>query len=157
MANGWEVVSVWTARQKCVVKVVKNIVLTHTNTLSQTHTRLPESNSQHTITWAPAFVLAVINTPPEFDPRIYWSNQIWHAISKALFMKDILMQIKPKRGNVKYPSFKITHLADFFSPPVLNAPSSLWWRHLYWKTKSKGPWLRLCQIIEWQGKNGAWF
>lgn len=72
-------------------------------------------DSQHTIAWAPASVLAVINTPPEFDPLIYWSNQIWHAISKALFAKDILMQIKPKWGNVKYPRFKITHFADFFS------------------------------------------
>lgn len=83
-------------------------------------------DSQHTITWAPAFVLPVINTPPEFDPQIYWSNQIWHAISKALFAKDILMQIKLKWDNLKYPSSKITRSADFFRLPVLNTPSSLW-------------------------------
>lgn len=74
-------------------------------------------DSRHTISWAPSFVLSVINTPPEFDLQIYWSNQIWHAISKALFTEDILMQIKPKWGNVKYPSFKITHCADFPPPP----------------------------------------
>lgn len=68
---------------------------------------------QRTITWAAAFVLAVINTPPKFDPHIYWSNQIWHDISRALFAKDILMQIKPKWGNIKYPSFKITHCRRF--------------------------------------------
>lgn len=40
-------------------------------------------------------------------------------------MKDILMQIKPKRGSVKYPSFKITHFADFFSLLLLRLMSLL--------------------------------
>lgn len=96
------------------------VVLTHVEPdLTEDHQKADEAlvDSEHTITWAPAFVLAVINTPPEFDPHIYWSNQIWHAISKALFAKDILMQIKLKWGNVKYPLFKITHFADL--PPPL--------------------------------------
>lgn len=108
-------------------------------------------DSQHTITGAPAFVLAVINTPPEFDPQIYWSNQIWHAISKALFAKDILMQIKPKWGNVKYPSFKITHFADFF-PLLCLTPLPHFDGDIYIEKQNQRGLNRLCQIIEWNEK-----
>lgn len=73
-------------------------------------------HSQHTITWGPAFVLGVINKPPEFDLQILWSNQIWHAIFNALFTKDILMQIKLKWGDVKYPLLKITQFCRLFPP-----------------------------------------
>lgn len=108
-------------------------------------------DSQHTITWAPAFVLSVINTPPEFDLQIYWSNQIWHAISKALFTKDILMQIKPKWGNVKYPSFKITHFADFF-PLLCLMPLPYFDGNIFIEKQNQRGLNRLCQIIKWKGK-----
>lgn len=108
-------------------------------------------DSQQTITWAPAFVLAVISTTPELDPQIFWSNQIWHAISNALFTKDILMQITLKWGDAEYPSFKITQFCRVF-PPLYAYQAFLTLMETCIEKQNQRDLNRLQQIMEWKEK-----
>lgn len=67
-------------------------------------------------------------------------------------MKDILMQIKPKRGNVKYPSLKITHCTDFF-PLLRLKPLPHFDGDIYIEKQNQRGLNRLCQIIvTWKKK-----